>query len=372
MSRDRAWVEVNLQNLKHNVEEIKRIIHPKCNFMAVVKANAYGHGLVKVSKYLNEIDIDNFAVATIDEAIELRDANVQGDILILGYTNINRLNDLVKYDLIQTVVNYDYAKELNKFERSIRVNIKIDTGMHRLGEEYTNRESIDKIFNFKNLNVESVFSHFYVSDSSDKEDIICTEEQIEKFFDIVNYVRQKFNSNIKCHIQNSYGALNYPELECDFARIGIVMYGVKSSLDDRVETDIDLKPVLELKARVAVVRSVGENEAISYGRAYISSSNMKIATVTIGYADGVPRNISQNNGFVLVNNRQAPIIGRVCMDQMIIDVSNIESIEAGDVVTIIGKDNECEVLAEEVSQSAGTITNELLSRLSNRLEYYYI
>ena len=368
---DRAWVEIDLENLKNNVEEIKSSIHDNCEFMAVVKANGYGHGSVEISRYLNKINVYNFAVATINEAIELREGGVRGDILILGYTHQSRFNDLIKYDLIQTIVDYNYAEDLKKFEKIIRVHLKIDTGMHRLGEDFHNLDTINKIFSFKNLKIEAIFSHLYVVDSDNKEDIFCTEEQIKNFFKIAEDIKERFNKNIKLHIQNSYGALNYPNLPCDYVRIGISMYGVKSSLNDNIKSNVRLKPVLSIKARVAVVKCIHNGDSVSYGREFIAKSDMKVATVTIGYADGIPRNISQSNIYVLVNGRKAPIIGRVCMDQLMIDVTNINHIEEGDMVTLIGKDKENYISVEEVAEAAGTITNEFLSRLSKRLQYYY-
>lgn len=371
IKRDRAWVEIDLENLKNNVEEIKRCINDKCEFMAVVKANGYGHGAVEISRYLNKIDVYNFAVATINEAIELRDGGVKGNILILGYTHPSRFNDLIKYDLIQTVVDYNYAENLKSFGENIRVHLKIDTGMHRLGEDFHNSDIINRIFGFKNLKIEAIFSHLYVVDSDDKEDVICTEEQITNFFQIAEEVKKKFNKNIKLHIQNSYGALNYPNLPCDYARIGISMYGVKSSLNDNIQSYANLKPVLSIKARVAVVKKIHNGDSVSYGREFIAKSDMKVATITIGYADGIPRNISKGKACVLVNGRKATIIGRVCMDQLMIDVTNIENIEEGDIVTLIGRDEKRSISVEEVAEVAGTITNEFLSRLSKRLQYYY-
>ena len=366
----RAWVEINLENLKHNVEEIKKYLHPKGEFMAVVKANGYGHGAIEISRYLNKINVYNFAVATIDEAIELRQARVKGEILILGYTHPSRISDLIEYDLIQTVVDYKYAEELNGFEREIRVHLKIDTGMHRLGEDYHDESTIKRIFNFENLNIEGIFSHLYVADSKEREDIICTEEQIRNFFNIAGEIKENINPNIKVHLQSSYGVLNYPKLPCDYARIGISMYGVKSSLYDSVKSDVELKPVLSLKARIAIVKNIKAGDAVSYGRQYIANNDMRVATVTIGYADGIPRNISNKNVVVLIKGREVPVIGRVCMDQLMIDVTNVDDVKEGNIVTLIGNDEDNYVSVEKISEAAGTITNEFLSRLSKRFHEY--
>lgn len=361
-----AWIEINLENLEHNIKEIQKIISKKTKIMAVVKANAYGHGLVLISKKLNEIGIFNFAVSSLKEGIELRENGILGNILILGFTDYKNLEDVIKYDLIQTIIDYDYAKRIEKLDLSqkLKVHLKINTGMNRIGENYQNIEKIKEIFAIKNIEILGLFTHLSVSDSSNLEDINFTKRQINNFFQVVNGIKSIGYSNFSSHIQSSYGILNYPELNLDYVRIGIIMYGVHSEKNIKTKVNINLKPVLTLKAKISSIHELDVNESISYGRTYITTSKIKVATVSIGYADGYPRSLS-SKGIVLVNGKRRPILGRICMDQLIIDVTNM-SIQVGDIVTLIGEDQD--IKAEDVSYLANTISNELLSRLGNRLD----
>ena len=361
-----AWIEINLENLEHNIKEIQKIISKKTKIMAVVKANAYGHGAVLISKKLNEIGIFNFAVSSLKEGIELRENGILGNILIFGFTDYKNLEDVIKYDLIQTIIDYDYAKRIEKLDLSqkLKVHLKINTGMNRIGENYQNIEKIKEIFAIKNIEILGLFTHLSVSDSQTLEDINFTKRQINNFFQVVNGLKSVGYSNFSSHIQSSYGILNYPELNLDYVRIGIIMYGVHSEKNIKTKVNINLKPVLTLKAKISSIHELDVNESISYGRTYITTSKIKVATVSIGYADGYPRSLS-SKGIVLVNGKRRPILGRICMDQLIIDVTNM-SIQVGDIVTLIGEDQD--IKAEDVSYLANTISNELLSRLGNRLD----
>jgi len=367
LAKNQAWIEINLENLEHNIKEIQKIISKKTKIMAVVKANAYGHGLVLISKKLNEIGIFNFAVSSLKEGIELRENGILGNILILGFTDYKNLEDVIKYDLIQTIIDYDYAKRIEKLDLSqkLKVHLKINTGMNRIGENYQNIEKIKEIFAIKNIEILGLFTHLSVSDSSNLEDINFTKRQINNFFQVVNGLKSIGYSNFSSHIQSSYGILNYPELNLDYVRIGIIMYGVHSEKNIKTKVNINLKPVLTLKAKISSIHELDVNESISYGRTYITTSKIKVATVSIGYADGYPRSLS-SKGIVLVNGKRRPILGRICMDQLIIDVTNM-SIQVGDIVTLIGEDQN--IKAEDVSYLANTISNELLSRLGNRLDH---
>ena len=366
LAKNQAWIEINLENLEHNIKEIQKIISKKTKIMAVVKANAYGHGAVLISKKLNEIGIFNFAVSSLKEGIELRENGILGNILIFGFTDYKNLEDVIKYDLIQTIIDYDYAKRIEKLDLSqkLKVHLKINTGMNRIGENYQNIEKIKEIFAIKNIEILGLFTHLSVSDSSNLEDINFTKRQINNFFQVVNGLKSIGYSNFSSHIQSSYGILNYPELNLDYVRIGIIMYGVHSEKNIKTKVNINLKPVLTLKAKISSIHELDVNESISYGRTYITTSKIKVATVSIGYADGYPRSLS-SKGIVLVNGKRRPILGRICMDQLIIDVTNM-SIQVGDIVTLIGEDQN--IKAEDVSYLANTISNELLSRLGNRLE----
>ena len=371
--KNRAWIEVDLNNIENNINEIRKVIHKNTKIMAVVKANAYGHGEVEVSKKLNEIGILDFAVATLDEGIILRKAGIKGSILILGYTDIQNIKIVQKYDLIQTIVDFEYAKEVEKLnlDKKLNVHIKINTGMNRLGESYKNIDNLIKIYNMKNLNILGTFTHLCVSDSLFEDNIKFTKKQIDNFFKAIDTLKLN-NINVKkIHIQASYGIINYNDLECDYVRPGIIMYGVYSTLQDKKSCKIklNLKPALKLKSKIVSIRNIQKGESVGYGRAFIAKKDMKIATVSIGYADGYSRCLSSKDVYVLVNDKFAKIIGRICMDQMIVDVSNITNIEVGDIVTLL--DDIEEISAENISNLSGSISNELLSRLGSRLPIIY-
>ncbi|MCI8832663.1 MAG: serine racemase VanT catalytic subunit [Clostridia bacterium] len=363
--QNRAWLEINLDNLEHNVNQIKSIIPDKCKIMAIVKANAYGHGMIEIAKKLNEIGIQDFAVATLSEGINLRKNNIKGNILILGYTDLKDVEYIIKYDLIQTIVDYEYAKKIEqmKLGDKLKVHIKINTGMNRIGESYKNIDNLIKTYQIKNIEILGTYSHLCVADSLKSDDVEFTNEQINNFFEFIDKIKSLGYDTGKIHIQASYGILNYTNLNCDFVRPGIIMYGVYN--EDEPKVKLDLRPVLSLKSRITSVKEIEEDESVSYGRTFIAETNKRIATVCIGYADGYPRNLGNKDVQVMVNGQFAEIIGRICMDQLIIDVSQIKEIHQGDIVTLIGKQNE--ISAELIASKADTITNELLSRLGSRL-----
>lgn len=367
-STSRAWVEIDLQALRENIRALKELIPSDAKLMAVVKANAYGHGAVKIARELNKQGIKSFAVATLAEGIELRKHRIKGEVLILGYTNPEEIHRIKRYRLTQTVVDLSHAKELNKHGVKIQIQIKLDTGMHRLGFNPANSKDLKALYNCHNLRVTGIFSHLSVSDSLTSEDIHFTNKQVETFNQTIKWLESQLLPTGKQHIQASYGILNYPTLQYDYVRAGIALYGVLSK-NDKVYSNVKLQPVLALKARIAVVQRINPGEFISYGRAYQAKQKMKIAIVTIGYADGLPRNI--NKGYVLIQSQKAPIISRICMDQLIVDISHLEHVQISDVVTLIGKDGKEQIASEDVAEKSGTITNELLSRLGSRLDYVY-
>ena len=370
--KDRAWIEINLSNLEHNVREIERIIPDKTKIMAVVKANAYGHGMITVARHLNQIGITSFAVATLQEGITLRENNITGDILILGYTSINNLEYVLKYDLIQTVVDLDYAHKLLKssYSNKVKVYLKINTGMNRIGINYKDIMNIKKLYTSNKLNILGMFSHFCVADSSKKSDIAFSRKQISRFDEVIQALT---SSNIevgKVHLQSSYGILNYSNLIYDYVRPGIILYGVHEVKNPYCKTSINLKPVLSLKARITSIKEINKGDSVSYGRGYKALKKETIATVSIGYADGFPRNVSGKGAKVMVNGQYAYIIGRICMDQLMINITDLANIKVGDIVTLIGDDSEISI--EELAFKSQTITHELLCGLNNRLGYVVI
>ncbi len=370
--RNRSWIEVNLKHLKYNVRVLKELILSGCDLMAVVKANAYGHGAIQISKTLNEIGIRSFAVATLSEGIELRNNGILGDILILGYTDINQAVQLKHYQLMQTVIDYEYALMLNELQLGLPVHLKVDTGMHRLGISAQDVDKISQTFNLGGIEVKGMFTHLCVADQQEEEAVEYTRGQIKEFYHLVKQLKDGGIAIPMLHVQSSYGLMNYSKLRCDYARIGIALYGSFSRLGDQMELSIKLKPVLSLKARIAMIREVAAGECVSYGREFPVMRDSRIAVLPIGYADGLPRNLSYGIGVVLLRGQRVPIVGRVCMDQLLIDITDIPGVEQGDIVTLIGKDGQEELSASEIAEAAGSITNELLCRLGSRLARIYL
>ncbi len=366
-SKGRAWIELNLNNLKHNIEEFRRLLPWDCELMPAVKANAYGHGAVPVAKALQAQGVHAFCVASAAEGAQLRRAGISGDLLVLGYTHPEEFDDLIAYDLIQTVVDGNYAAQLQRDGRRFTVHVGIDTGMHRIGERWENIEEIIKIFRMSQLKVTGVFSHLCVSDGQSVEERAYTLEQIRHFEYVVEELHRRGFSGFKCHLQGSYGILNYSQYCFDYARCGIAFYGIYSGKHDSTDARLDLAPVLSLKSRVISVRKLYKGEGAGYGLTYSPKENRKIAVLSIGYADGIPRNLS-NCGYVLCQGKAAPIVGRICMDQMMVDVTEIPQVSPGEEAVLIGKSGSLEIRAEDLAQWAGTISNEIVSRLGERLE----
>lgn len=364
----RAWLEINKSNLEHNIKILNEAMPEGCELMAVVKAQAYGHGAFEVASCANRMGVKAFAVATIDEGIALRRSGIKGEILILGYTPPGCAGELRKFDLMQTVVSFEHADSLNRQRIPVKVHIKIDTGMHRLGFDADDRQSVLKVFRAKNLDVRGIYTHLCVADSQEKEDIRFTKMQINRFYGLLDVLAEKGIKIPKIHIQSSYGLLNYPELQCDYVRVGVSLYGVLSAPEDRTKLQLDLRPVLSLKSRVVLLRKILCGETAGYGRMFRAHRDSTIAVLSIGYADGIPRNLSCENGEAIIRGHRVPVIGRVCMDQLLVDVSDIPDIETGDIATLIGAEGECELSAASVAARAGSISNELLSRMGGRLK----
>lgn len=363
----RAWIELDLKKLEHNVKSLTSALPEQCELMAVVKAAAYGHGAGETAVCLNRFGVRAFAVATIEEGIELRREGLLGEILILGYTDPARAEEIWWYDLTQTLLDEGYAEQLNRQGWRVKAHIKIDTGMHRLGFDYQEPEKLAAPFAMAHLQISGIYTHLCVSDSLAPQAVDFTKEQIRRFHTVLGQLRKRGIKVPKTHIQSSYGLLNYPELRCQYVRAGISLYGVPSALQDKTQLQLDLQPALALKARVILIRKVPKGESVGYGRAFVAQRDSILAIVPIGYADGYPRNLSCGTGSVLIQGRKVPIVGRICMDQLAIDVTNIQDVQVGQTVTLIGQDGQAEISAAMVADAAGTITNELLSRLGSRL-----
>lgn len=364
---DRTYVEINLQNLEHNARELRRAMPPRCHLMAVVKAEAYGHGSFEIVTHLEKSGVRAFAVATIDEGIRLRTYGIRGEILILGFSDVSRAAELKKYDLMQTLIDRSYAEELDRQGVRIRAHIKIDTGMHRLGEPAGKTDGVKRMFELEHIDVCGMFTHLSCADRLEEGDVAFTRKQIERFYALVDELRADGVRIPKLHIQSSYGLLNYPELRCDYVRAGITLFGVPSSPGDDTIVHLDLRPVLSLKSKIVLIRSLKKGECVGYGREFIAERDSRIAMVPAGYADGYPRGLSCGKGNVLVKDCLAPVMGRVCMDQLAVDITDAGGVEVGDTVVLIGGETGEGASAPELAGRCGSISNELLSRLGTRV-----
>lgn len=374
-SKLRAFAEINLTNFKHNIDIIKGMLDNDCEIVGVVKANAYGHGSVEVASYFESIGIKYFAVACISEGIELREAGIKGEIIILGYTPVCQKDDIIKYDLTQALVNSKYAKELSELPGVVKCHVALNTGMNRIGENRDHIEDIEKIYKLKNLDITGIFSHLCRADSEEEEDILFTRKQIENFDYIIDKLEENEIDLGKIHLQNSYGITTYRDIHRDLARPGIILYGVPCDPCDKILSKLpeneQFKPTMSLRCKVAMVKDVPAGENIGYGNNFTTPQPMKIATITIGYADGFSRAVSKKDFKVLVNGQYGRIIGNICMDQTMIDASNIDNIKEGDIVTLFGQDGDYYLPVNQLSELSGTITNETLSCIGSRVERVY-
>lgn len=364
---ERAWIELDMHALEHNVRFLQSGLPKDCRLMPAVKANAYGHGAVPVARELNRLGIRDFCVACVEEGVELRRAGICGEILILGYTSPSLFPLLRRYRLTQTVVDYDYAQRLEQSGLKLSVHVGVDTGMHRLGIPWEETEKIIAVYHMKHLKVKGIFTHLATCDSLLPECRAFTEKQLQAFSETRSALDA---AGLPCkgvHLLSSYGILNYPQEAEDYVRPGIALYGVPSSAGLPDSGFSSLMPVLSLKARVASVRRLRPGESAGYGAAFTADGETIVAVLSIGYADGLPRELSEQKGSVLIKGRRAPVIGRICMDQTLVDVTDIPDLQAGEPAVLIGKSGDLENTAVEIAAQCGTITNELLSRLGARL-----
>lgn len=367
-----VWAEVNLDKLQHNIREIKKVCGDK-KIMAVIKADAYGHGALNIAPVLLENGADSFAVAVLSEAVELRRAGIDCPILILGFTPPSFIDDIIKYDIDQTVFSYDFAKSLSECAKRknkiAKIHIAMDTGMGRIGY-LPNEESIDeiiKISELPNLKIMGAFSHFSTADEMDK---TYTNMQVERFNWFLNELKKREVCIGKTHIYNSAAIIDLQEGLGDQVRPGIILYGYYPS--NEVNKDIiSLKPVMSLKTNVINIKKLKKGEYVGYGRKFVTKEDTMIATLPVGYADGYSRLLT-GKAKVLVKGQFAPVVGNICMDQCMIDVSHIENVNVGEEVTLIGEDGENSITAEELANLIGTISYEILCVLGKRVPRVYI
>ena len=364
--KDRAYIELNLANLTHNVSVLKAALPANAELMGVVKREAYGHGSYAVATHLEKTGVKAFAVATIDEGIALRRYGIRGEILILGFTDVRRAKELKTYRLTQTLIDFPYAEKLNRQKIPVSVHIAIDSGMHRLGLDTDDLDGVQKLFQMKHLHIQGIFTHLCCADSRKPEDISFTRKQIRSFYGLISQMETAGLPIPKIHLQSSYGLLNYPDLPCDYVRAGISLYGVFSSPDDRTLLQPKLRPVLALKAKVVLIREISRGETVGYGRTFRAERNSRIAILPIGYGDGLPRNLS-GKAMVRISTHLLPVIGRICMDQLAIDLTGADDVSVGDTAILIDNAENSHLLAPNMAALSGSISNELLCRLGARL-----
>ena len=369
---DRAWLEINRESLRKNIHEIKKIMPKDCSIMAVAKANCYGHGGRQMVDVFQKEGIQAYAVASLEEGIQLRKNGAEGEILIMGYTNVNQIKKLIRFDLTQTLISYEYARKLNQQKELVKCHLKIDTGMHRMGYSCEEIEEMSTSFRLPNLQIEGIYTHLCDAENIGIKHVQFTLNQIGKFYECIDLLKERDIRIPKIHIQSSYGVLNYPKLKCDYARIGLSLYGIYSQREEQTVEHPQLHPAMSLYSRVALIRKVQKGEGIGYDQSYVADSERIIGIVPIGYADGIPRQLSMGKGSVYINHMEAPIIGKICMDQMAIDLTSIPDAKVGTVVTIFGKDNQKFHSIEDFAYESGSITNEIVSRLGSRLKILYI
>ena len=373
----RTWAEISLDNLNHNYHALREKLPSECRFLGVVKADAYGHGAVPVSRHLKELGAEFLAVSNFEEATQLRCNGIRGPILILGYTPVKYAEDLAKMGIRQEVHSLEYAWALNErlkgLHRRLRVHIKLDTGMSRLGffayDHEQTVEELKEVARMDNLLIEGVFTHFPVADSVDGADENFTRTQFERFTSMLTTLQGVGIKPEIRHCCNSGASILYPEYAMDMIRPGIATYGVLPSGDLRGR--IDLKPVMGLRSTIFQIRDFEPNITVSYGRTYTTRDPERIAVVGIGYADGLSRSFSNNISFLL-HGKRVPQVGRICMDMCMIDISKVPEAQVNDVVTVFGEDGGDEIEVESLSNRLNTIPYEILCGINKRIPRIYL
>lgn len=372
-----VWAEIDLNALEYNLNNILKLV-PKEKVMGVVKANAYGHGAAEVVKTLIGLGINHFAVSNVFEALDLRTVAENGEILVLGYCDVAAVKELAENNVTVCVFDLDYAKMLNSACEnagvSLKCNLKINSGMNRLGFATDDldllKAQIKDLFAFENLKVTGAFTHFATADRDGDETADFTANQYKAFLsakEVITTVADEYGvKNLCFHSSNSAATILDSEvLPSDLYRVGIIMYGLTPSVGLRLP--FTPKAVMSLKATVSQVKELKSGDSVSYGRTFTAEKNMRVATVTVGYADGYMRGLS-NQGYMLINGKKAHILGRVCMDQTVVDVTDIEGVKTGDVATLFGDG----LPVEELAKALNTINYELVCAVAHRVPRIYV
>lgn len=371
-----VWAEINLDAAAANMRQLRKLVGPDVLIASVVKANAYGHGAVEMSETYLESGADQLAVAYLDEGIELRQAGITAPILILGHTDGCRAAELVAHGIDPAVFHEEdarcFSQEAVRQQRNARLHIAVDTGMGRIGF-FPKEESIaaiKRIASLPNITIAGMFTHFSVSDMADAESVAYTQEQYRKLQWFYRRLQEEHISVPVCHCSSSAATLEFPDFHCDMVRPGIIQYGCQPS-DEVVSKAFVPQPVMSLRCCISHVKLVEAGETISYGRHFTAKRRTKIATLPIGYADGYSRLLS-NKACVLVHGRRVPQVGNICMDQCMIDVTDIPDAAVGDEVVLFGSQGNASVPLEELSHLIGTIDHEILCNINRRVPRIYI
>lgn len=370
-----VWAEVDLKAIAHNIRELRRITNPKARFMAIVKANAYGHGIIEVARQSLENGAEALGVANIEEGIQLRKAGINAPVLIFGYASPVHAKKLIEFDLTQTVYSYEISRALSEavaaYGKKIKVHIKVDTGMGRLGllREITDSSvsEVESISRLPMLELEGIYTHFATADKSDRS---YAGKQFEIFMDFLNLLRIAGLEIPVTHAANSAAIINMPETHLDMVRAGISIYGLYTS-EEMDRSIIKLKPAMELKTRIIHLKKVPAGFKVSYGTTYETEKPTTIATVSIGYADGLNRLLS-SKGRMLVCGHSAPIVGRICMDLTMLDVGNIPEIAIGEEVVVFGRQGNALISVDEIASTINTINYEVVSTIMERVPRIYL
>lgn len=373
---DRVWAEIDLDAIAFNIESIQKKIQENTQIIAVIKADGYGHGAVPIAKLLEHSSrIWGYAVATAQEAMALRQNGIKKPVLILAYTFSSSYKELIAQEIRLTVFTYEMAEALSKEAarqgKCCKVHLKIDTGMTRIGMQ-PDSDSIalvQQIAALEHIEIEGIFTHFARADENDK---TKAYEQLQQFQEFIARLEEEAGISIPMkHCSNSAGIAEMPEANMDAVRAGIILYGLWPSDEVRAHETIALKPSLTLKSRVVYVKTVPAGREISYGGTFTTNRSTRVATICVGYGDGYPRSLS-NKGYVLINGQKAPILGRVCMDQFMVDITDMEgTIQVEDEVTLIGKDGEAEITMEALGALSGRFNYELACDLGKRIPRVY-
>lgn len=372
-SYSRVRADIDLDAFAHNLNEIERVIDPNTKVIAVIKTDGYGHGAIPLARMMEpRDDIWGYAVATVEEGLALRRNGMKKPILILGYTFPEQFPEIVSHELIPAVFSYDtaelFSEEACRQEKNLKIHIKLDTGMSRIGFQVCQEsaDEIARIAELPNIVIEGIFTHFAKADETDKD---FTKRQAESYQRMIQWLKDRKIEIPIHHISNSAGIVDLPEYNLNLVRAGIILYGLWPS-DEVCKENIDLRPLLSLKSHLVHVKTLEAGRSISYGGTFRTNTEKRIATVPVGYGDGYPRSLS-NKGYVLIRGKRAPICGRVCMDQFMVDVTDIPEAKPGDEVTLIGTDGTDQIAMEELGELSGRFNYEFACDLGKRIPRVY-